>query len=746
MRPKVIATLIATVMLAVSVVAQDPAREQKLQQAIDLLETKGDAARAMPLLEDVAKSSDQALAARGLLYLGQAQERGGRDAARKTYERIIQQYPRQSDVVAQARARLTALNHGSPALIRTTATSSLLTTLDDATRPVADVSPDGRYLPVAPQDGSGGVFLQDLVTGTRHLVIRGAVEKGMFTRSLTFSDDGKHVAYASCSNKGGCDLRVMPTRGAAKDSRSLLKEHPFWIQVYDWSSVRSLILFAMRRLESSPIDLVLLSPQTGATRSLASLRQHPIEAAFSPDGNFVAADRLASGARTRDIVVFDLQTSEERAITDDVADDTLVGWTPDGSRVVFTSNRSGVNALWAQSLRSGTQPGAPLFLQRVGERFGSLGITTSGAIFSSEGLQNVQTQIRTVPIDLASGRYEESRAEVVRECYGGSTKSADYASDGRHLAFVCERRIGGRRDHSIVIQPIAGVGREIRPGLSISELRWIPMVSALLVSGSDSTGISGFWRVDVVTGEAALLLRISGAVGAIQGFASDGSRAYIHRRAGVGDERVLVEIDLSTGQVRELFRGVSQANDARTPTVSSDGRRLYYRRSTGDPRPYGNAAFVERDLASGSERLVIEGRHVGRVNLSPDGQFIMTNSVNLETKTRAIILIRVSDGNARELMRLPLPPTADVPSSAPFGVLAWAPDSLSVIVHRNDGAGEPLELWWVQASGQSPPKRLVADWKGQSVRLRPDGGEMAFLNMTDGGWASEIRILEGVIK
>ena len=108
MKRKAFALALA-VTLGATLFAQDAAREQKLQQAIDLLETKGDAARAMPLLEEVAKSADRGLAVRGLLYLGQAQERQGHEAARRTYERIVRDFAAHSAVVAQARVRLAAL-------------------------------------------------------------------------------------------------------------------------------------------------------------------------------------------------------------------------------------------------------------------------------------------------------------------------------------------------------------------------------------------------------------------------------------------------------------------------------------------------------------------------------------------------------------------------------------------------------------------------------------------------------------
>ena len=77
MKLRPLATVLLSASLVVVIAAQDPSREQKLQQAIDLLETKGDVVKAVPLLEEVARSSDSSLAARGLLYLGQAQERQG---------------------------------------------------------------------------------------------------------------------------------------------------------------------------------------------------------------------------------------------------------------------------------------------------------------------------------------------------------------------------------------------------------------------------------------------------------------------------------------------------------------------------------------------------------------------------------------------------------------------------------------------------------------------------------------------
>ncbi len=48
-------------MATLAVLAHDRAHELKLQLAIDLVESKGDVAKATPLLEEVAASPDRAL-------------------------------------------------------------------------------------------------------------------------------------------------------------------------------------------------------------------------------------------------------------------------------------------------------------------------------------------------------------------------------------------------------------------------------------------------------------------------------------------------------------------------------------------------------------------------------------------------------------------------------------------------------------------------------------------------------------
>ncbi len=102
---------------AAALVAQSPPPARLFQDAIHLMETRGDYPAALRLFEQVAKGSDRNLAARSLLYAGLCYEKLGKREARNAYERLIRDFGDQTELITAARARLAALNPagGSPA-------------------------------------------------------------------------------------------------------------------------------------------------------------------------------------------------------------------------------------------------------------------------------------------------------------------------------------------------------------------------------------------------------------------------------------------------------------------------------------------------------------------------------------------------------------------------------------------------------------------------------------------------------
>jgi hypothetical protein len=73
---------------------------------------------------------------------------------------------------------------------------------------------------------------------------------------------------------------------------------------------------------------------------------------FSPDGGKVAYSAWRKGGY-RDVFVLDLRTGETERVTNDRALDTGPAWSPDGSRLYFSSDRTGIANIYAWELASG---------------------------------------------------------------------------------------------------------------------------------------------------------------------------------------------------------------------------------------------------------------------------------------------------------------------------------------------------------------------------------------------------------
>nr|MCU0256752.1 tetratricopeptide repeat protein [Vicinamibacterales bacterium] len=96
--------------------AQPPSRpEVALQAAIKTETIDGDLKAAIEMYRQLADGTDRAVAAQALVRMGQCYERMGQSQvaeARKAYERLVRDFGDQGAMVAQARARLSAIGIG----------------------------------------------------------------------------------------------------------------------------------------------------------------------------------------------------------------------------------------------------------------------------------------------------------------------------------------------------------------------------------------------------------------------------------------------------------------------------------------------------------------------------------------------------------------------------------------------------------------------------------------------------------
>jgi len=299
------------------------------QQALVKERADGNLIEAIKLYQRVVSefARDRALSARALVQIGQCYEKLGEaqlKQARASYERVVREYADQAEIVAQARVRLAVLGGPSP----TTLTARRLENPPEDT-PSGAISPDGRYFSFCDFD-TGDLAIRDLQTGKdRRLTNEGTLGDENATVSQeagvsTWSSDGKQIAYEwyRTSDAGRIELRVVGLDGGKP--RILTRNDG---GSFAWSPDRKHIVASVS-LRNKATQIVLISTIDGSTRALTDLKRviYPTTVRFSPDGRYVAYDRLPDDTSPeRDIVLMSIDTGQETPLIQHPADDYLLG-------------------------------------------------------------------------------------------------------------------------------------------------------------------------------------------------------------------------------------------------------------------------------------------------------------------------------------------------------------------------------------------------------------------------------------
>ena len=125
---------------------------------------------------------------------------------------------------------------------------------------------------------------------------------------------------------------------------------------------------------------------------------------------------------------------------------------------------------------------------------------------------------------------------------------------------------------------------------------------------------------------------------------------------------------------------------------------------------------------------------MGLISLSPDGRWIASRREDSVGKSETVMLIPVSGGAPRELLRV------TQPDSVANASMPWTPDGLGVLVKKITSAGR--ELWLVPVSGEAP-RRVDLDIRNTgTIRMHPDGRQVAFDSRT---FNTEVWVLENFL-
>ena len=364
-----IITLLLTLSPAM-VSAQEQNPETLLQAAINAEIVEGNLEKAIQLYEQILErfSSHRSVAARALLRLGQSHEKLGNQQAQEIYERLIRDYSDQGAIVVEARARLSVLMRITDSAISTAATQRQITGFFDPEYPDfvanADISNDGTFLAYADVE-FGDLAIRDLTTGTTRFLIDNpdqlTAEWAGESYSCQVSPDDEKIAYIWINTDFTYELRVINIDGSQDRILHTYNRNDI-VTLCDWSKDGNYLILMRWGASGSELggkyQIVLFELNNRSETILKTLNKLSFVLSFSPDGEYIAYSRPQSQeSQLQDIFVMTLDGSQETHLINHASDDVLLGWSPDGTRILFSSTRSGTEAAWAIPILNGNATG-----------------------------------------------------------------------------------------------------------------------------------------------------------------------------------------------------------------------------------------------------------------------------------------------------------------------------------------------------------------------------------------------------
>lgn len=711
---KLMLTIVLAAMTVALVAAQQaspvPTARDLFERARMIEESNQKLADAIGLYEQTAaqaaKDGQRDLAAAAHLRVGLIHERLGQKAeAERAFKIVVAQYSDQAGTAAAARARLASATAARPS---GGMSRRRVWTLPATSTYAGTVSHDGRYLPFANwgvQNGNGHLFLHDFVSGADRRLTEDAPDIA-FVDHAVFSPDDAQLAFNWYN--GHFELRIVDVKGPAGARPRVLFSNPEVPQIspHDWSADGKWLAVQLERKDKTR-QLGLVAVQDGSLRVLKSVAwRGSSQLFFSPDSRYLAYDLPTGTADARDVFVLAVDGTHEAAAVVHPANDVLVGWAPDGTRLLFTSDRTGSPALWSVPVSEGRPRGA-VEQVTVGDAGTSLGVTRSGALYSlvthSYFTKVISSDIHVGAFDFAAGRFV-SAPELAVRTFVGSNNFPAWSPDGEQLSYL--------RPNGIIMVVRASdmkLIRELKPALTFyiggASMRWSPDGRSIAINATDPNGRRGMFRIDAITGEATRIpLGAGGGINPM--WTPDGKRIVFTRLTTQADPRVaaVMEQDLASGTEREIFR------------------------KTG-PSPWNPGwMFVESSPDGRSVAAVFNeawpGGNIGKWSL---------------------LVASVAGGEPRELMR---------GEARGADVLMWAPDGRAVFVTAIRAGVEgdrQRDVWRVPIDG-SAPQKLDLDLASlgrpfnsdQRMHVHPDGRRVAFA-AAEPAKADEVWVLENFL-
>ena len=483
--------------------AQTNEGEKLYQEALFYMEGIGDYAAAIEKFGKVAQeyAANRPLAARALLMMGKCHEKLGRQEAKDTYNRIIENYGDQREVVIEARSRLLAL---SERLQKTDASDLTVRRIwEDLGNAwlLGSVSPDGRYLSFVEMGTRALATREQSTKDVRRLTGKGLwAESSEYAGPNIFSPDGRYIAYGWFKH-GIFDLRIINIETeevtvlyAGEDGR--------WVEPYDWSADGQYLLVLLMR--GMTLQMGMLSVTDGSLSILKTLDfPFPGNIVFSPDGKYIAYDNPPfEDPDQRNIYLIDVEHERESVLIEHPSENIVIGWSPDGNHLLFVSDRAGTMGIWLLPMENGKSAGEPRMIKsNIGQPVRPLALTENGRFYY--GLAPDGRDVYYASLDIENNPVV-GIPERISQRFVGLNNTPDWSPDGGKIAYSSSRKLRRffLRDTIVIYSFETGQEHTLSPEIHriSGRLRWTPDGKSIIVTGETKPHHSGIYIINATTG------------------------------------------------------------------------------------------------------------------------------------------------------------------------------------------------------------------------------------------------------
>lgn len=682
---RIILIMICCLVPVIMASGQEQQAQKLLSEAVYQEEINGDLDEAIKTYQLIINQypDNRKVSAEAYFHLGMCYEKLGRQDAMKAYQEVIRNYGEQKDIVAKARERLSKLEMPDTKTEEPEGIRIKQIWKAPGLDFLGTVSFDGR-LRTYVYWGEGDVAVHNLVTGEDKILTHEADlgDSTHFAQSPVISKDGSKIAYYWWNPYHTFDLRIIDVDDPSPSI--LYRQEGIEVYPVTWLSDKELIVIMQDRIaETTKITSFNILDNTLNDLKIFNGRKWA-QLACSPDEKYIAYDyKNENDNGNSDINVLSLNEDSEISLIKHPANDRVLGWVPGRKEFLFISDRSGTWDLWAIKLDDGKPSGSAMRIYTDIGEVEPMGFTQNGNCYFGFSRQNLYSGI--APFDAETGEIKVGSGKSLK----GSNYGMTWSPDGQYLAYI-----NLDDDIRLIVHDLK-TGEEQEPAnnkLIPWVIKWSPDGNSILVVGWENSK----YRTEGYKGGVFL-------------------------------------VNVKTGQTDQIFLlsnyKFNVPEDDHPPLSnlewSSDGKSFYYL--------FFKDRLVKHNLETGEDKILYEHSNFEPyvLHLSRDGNTLLFGIQNQGEKSR-LLTIPAEGGKEKEVC------TAQETND--FVTALWSPDGKYIYFYERP---EETNLWRIPAEGGKPQKVWGSENSVEIFDIHPDGNQIAFSIRER---TTEVRVIENLVQ